>query len=299
MAEGEVRRPGGRRLAWASFGDPGGSGVLYCHGFPGSRLEGALAEAAAWRVGARLVGIDRPGIGRSDAMAGRRLADWPADAAAVADALGLEHFAVLGVSGGGPYAAACAWALPERLTAAGIVCGLGPPESRREVQGMRWPARVGLAMAARSPLLAAAVCGPLAHLAGRHAEVLLGGLAWIAPLPDRAVLARTDVRTTVLRTFREGVRQGGRGLAEDLAVLAHPWGFALEAVRARVLLWHGELDTTVPPAMGRHLAARIPGCQARFLPGEGHFSLPIAHMDEILRAVTAPREGAMATAGPR
>jgi pimeloyl-ACP methyl ester carboxylesterase len=239
----------------------------------------------------RLIGIDRPGIGRSDAMPGRRLTDWPADAAAVADALGLERFAVLGLSAGGPYAAACARALGGRLTAAGIVCGVGPPESRREAPGMHWPARVGLAVAARSPLLAAAVCGPLAHLAGRHAGTLLAGLERIFPAPDRAVLARTDVRTTVLRTFREGVRQGGRGLAEDLTVLATPWGFALEAVRARVLLWHGELDTTVPPAMGRHVAARIPGCQARFLPGEGHFSLPIEHMDEILRALTVPGAG--------
>ena len=52
-----------------------------------------------------------------------------------------------------------------------------------------------------------------------------------------------------------------------------------------VLLWHGAIDPTVPVAMGRRLQELIPGCDARFYPGEGHFSLPIRRMDEVLCAL--------------
>ena len=100
--------------------------LLYFHGWPGSRVEGRLGDEAAKARGVRLIAIDRPGIGLSDIQPGRTLVDWPDDVAEVAAALGLDRFAVLGISGGGPYAAACAWKLSDQFTAAGIVSSLAP-----------------------------------------------------------------------------------------------------------------------------------------------------------------------------
>ncbi len=86
-----------------------------------------VAETAS-RLGVRLVLPDRPGIGLSDFKPGRAILDWPDDVLALAGALGLERFAVMGLSGGGPYAAACAWKIPQRITRVGIISGVGPPE---------------------------------------------------------------------------------------------------------------------------------------------------------------------------
>ncbi|MGI4944133.1 MAG: alpha/beta fold hydrolase, partial [Janthinobacterium lividum] len=92
------------------YGDPAGPPVLYFHGWPASRLEAGLIPD----LSVRLLALDRPGYGRSTPQPGRTLLDWPADVAAVADRLGLAKFHVVGLSGGGPYAAACALALPDR-----------------------------------------------------------------------------------------------------------------------------------------------------------------------------------------
>src|SRR5688572_28104051 len=115
----------GRKVGIAEFGAPAGRPVVYCHGFPASRLEARLAHEAAKEVGARLIALDRPGYGLSDFQPGRRIGDWPRDVVEAADALGVQRFAMLGVSGGAPYALACAALLPERITALGVVCGLG------------------------------------------------------------------------------------------------------------------------------------------------------------------------------
>jgi pimeloyl-ACP methyl ester carboxylesterase len=104
-----IRLRDGRRLGYAGWGDAGGQPLLYFHGWPGARVEGRLADEAARVRGVHLIGIDRPGMGLSDFQPRRTLVDWPDDVLQLAAALTLERFAVLGISDGGPYAAACAW----------------------------------------------------------------------------------------------------------------------------------------------------------------------------------------------
>jgi len=283
--ENTLPLPDGRTLGWAEFGDPGGKPVLYCHGFPGSRLEAELTNTAAGRHGLRIVAPDRPGYGLSDFQPGRTLASWPADLAHLADALGIDTFAVLGISGGGPYAAACAHKLPRRLTGVGIVCGLGPTD-RHLLRQMKAPARWGFGIARHAPALARLLFGgPVGRIMGRKPEAVLRLLSVSAPEADRQALCRPGVRNILTASIREAFRQGGAGAACDLCLFARPWGFDPAQAKAPVRLWHGEQDPTVPAAMGRHLAERIPGCHGEFLAGEGHFSLPIRHMDEILSAL--------------
>src|SRR5437868_4337089 len=105
----------GRALGYAEYGDPGGTPVFFFHGSPGSRLQRHPDPSITSSFGARIITVDRPGYGRSDFQPGRRLLDWPADAAQLADALSIERFAAIGLSGGGPYLLACAYAMPERL----------------------------------------------------------------------------------------------------------------------------------------------------------------------------------------
>jgi pimeloyl-ACP methyl ester carboxylesterase len=132
----------GRRLGYAEYGDPEGKPLFYCHGYPASRFEAALLDPAARKARVRIVAADRPGCGLSDFQPNRRILGWPNDVVELADALGIDRFAIVGVSGGGPYALACARKIPQRLTAAGVVCGLGPTSEPWALRGMLWSRRL-------------------------------------------------------------------------------------------------------------------------------------------------------------
>jgi pimeloyl-ACP methyl ester carboxylesterase len=282
----QVRLPDGRRLGYAEFGDPLGRPVLYFHGFPASRLEARLAHEAALRTGVRLVAADRPGSGLSDFLPERTLSDWPVDVTSLAESLGLGRFAILGVSGGGPYAAACACLMPQRLTAVGIVGGLGPLAKAKAGREMQPAARFSFFLARRAPKMTGILYRGMVVPFFRFLPAIpLALLSAGAPPRDREVLQRPGVKRVLLASLAEAFRQGGRGAVQELLLYSRPWGFDPAAIRARVEFWHGERDATVPVSMGRNLAAIIPGCKATFLPEEGHFSLPVDHAEEILRAL--------------
>ena len=156
-----VSLPDGRRLAYAEYGDPQGHPTFYFHGLPGSRLEAILAADSAARAGIRLIASDRPGIGGSDPQPRRTLLDWPADVLRLADHIGIPHFSVVGVSGGAPYAAVCAYAIPERLDAVMIVSGVAPFDEHEPLDPMIWLSKVAVRSDQTIPtLLRAVLCRP-------------------------------------------------------------------------------------------------------------------------------------------
>jgi pimeloyl-ACP methyl ester carboxylesterase len=271
----------GRTLGYAEYGDPAGDPGFYFHGHPGSRLEAQLAHEAAAERAIRIVALDRPGYGRSDVQPDRRILDWPGDVAEAADQLGLRTFSVLGASGGGPYALACGYALPQRLTKVGVVSGVGPFGAPGATEGMRWQNRVGFGLGARFPFLARFIMRSMARQARRSPERTVEALAKAMSGADAEAVRRPEVRRVLADVISEAFRQGYQGAALDVVLLGRPWGFDLREVSVPVFLWQGESDVLVPPAMGRHQAGQIRNCQARFFPGEGHL-LVIDHMAEIL-----------------
>ena len=283
--------PDGRRLAYAEYGDQQGYPTLYFHGFPGSRLEAILAAASAAQAEVRLIAPDRPGIGGSDLQPNRSLLDWPADVLHLVDHLGLARFTVVGVSGGGPYAAVCAHAIAQRIDAVGIVSGVAPFDERARFDDMFWPNRVALRGAQRAPWLVEPGLRPAVALKWfSHVAVGLLGLALGGP--DRAVLARSEVRDTIARSFAESLRQGTRGQVDELSILIRPWGFRLEDVSAEVYLWHGGRDRIVPPSHHEHLCDTLARSHCELLPGEGHFSLVIDHAPQIFSTLRGAVQGA-------
>jgi len=283
--EHRIQLPDGRILAAAEVGDPGGTPVLYSHGFPGSRLGVLLGAVEARAQGIRLIAFDRPGWGESDPLRGRRLTDWPHDIAAAADQLGCDRFNLIGVSGGAPFALACAAALPDRVGCTAIVCGLGPVIAMRKDDGMMWHNRAGLTLASRARWLVRPTMGLGGPLLKRFCKIAIDNLMRHAGPADRAALADPAIRDVLTREFQEAFRRGGAGAAEDGLIYGADWGIDLAAIRAPVHLWHGEDDRIVPPAMGRWVAERIPGARATFKVGEGHFSIVIHHLAEILEAL--------------
>lgn len=260
----------GRRLAYAPYGIRTGSPVIYFHGGLSSRLDIAFADSLCRRMGIFLIAPDRPGIGRSDFQPQRRMRDWAEDVRALADALNLERFALLGWSGGGPYVLAAAAALGARVTAAATVASMAPldrPQRLRE-----------LGMAADRALF------PLAQSAPRLAAVLLA-LARSLPAPllrasliqslsgaDRHVVSRMPTADAT-EFFYEALRAGARGTVADYRILGTDWDLDGSAITCPLTLWQGEADRLVPPAHAEVLQARLPQARLMRLPGCGHFLL--------------------------
>jgi pimeloyl-ACP methyl ester carboxylesterase len=274
----------GRRIGVAEFGTPSGTPVFYFHGFPASRIEAQLVHGAAVGQHVRLVALDRPGFGESD-FRPKTLADWPHDVVEVAEALGVDRFAIYGLSGGAPFALACAAGLAGRVRATAIVAGLGMTIVTENFERLEVFARTSFRLARSAPMLSQTVNRALAVVLKWRPELLNTLLAAGMSKPDREVLGDPEVAATLAASLREALRAGSEGASHELGVLARPWNFDVTTVLTPCYLWHGEQDNTVPVEMGRRLASLIPGCSATFLPGEGHFSLPLRHSDSVLKAL--------------
>jgi len=280
----ELRLQDGRRLAYQQYGTADGEPVMFFHGWPGSRLDFAPNDAAATEAGVRVVAVDRPGIGGSDHQPGRTVLDWAKDVAALADSLALERFAVLGFSFGGPYARACAYAFPERVTRAGLVSCLGPIDDPAAKRGMPPPTRYGLAAARLSPLLARPMVAFTARQSrgGKMVEQLAKSMA----PADAEVLKRPEVREGLAASLAESFRQGNGPATWDGVAVARGEGFRLENIETEVLIWHGEQDRNDPVEMARAQERRLPHVRAIYYPDDGHLIF-FSRMHEILPELVA------------
>jgi pimeloyl-ACP methyl ester carboxylesterase len=276
--------PDGRRLTYAEYGAPHGAPVFYFHGLSGSRLEpGMLGDDDFASAGICLIAPDRPGMGGSDFQPGRGYKDWPADVLALADHLGLGKFGVFGVSGGGGYAAACARFIPERITAAVIASGAGPMDSPEARAGLPFMGRLVYWLASRSAGLTRLFLSLTRPRGMADVDKVRQQVKRSLPPVEAAVLEKPGRLEAFIASGEESMRQGLRGIAWDTHLCACAWDFRLEEINLQVRLLHGEADRNVPVAVARKISACIPGCQATFYPGEGHFSAAINHMDEVIK----------------
>jgi pimeloyl-ACP methyl ester carboxylesterase len=267
----EVSRGDGSVIMVGVAGEQGGRPVLFCHGLADSRVSAQLFAPAARELGLRLVAPDRPGIGGTDPRSLRRLADWVDDAALVLDALPAGPTALLGVSAGGPFAAACAARLPGRVGSLTLIAPLGAPGWPTD--GMASGQRLAIQAARRAPAFGGWFLGRLAMLARRSPRLFLRLAASELPDIDRRALAQPAMCEAFLTGYTEAFRRGSWGVAQDLRVLMRPWGFELGSITVPASIHHGVADTTVPPQHARLFAAAIPGAQLQLHPGHGHFSL--------------------------
>lgn len=283
-----MQLPDGRTLSFAEYGSVEGHVLVYCHGYPGSRLEAALSTHAA-QANVRLISLDRPGYGRSSFQERRSFLDWPHDLVALTERLGIDRFAVVGVSGGAPYALACAYQIPERLISCGIVSGIGP--LKLGTAGMSRQNRLVLFLAHRSPWLLT----PLLRATARsfrndeRARKAVTKAMRRMVKPDREVLLAYGLVDHLAVSARETYHQGVRGAIYEGRLYGHDWGFRLEDIAFRPLyLWHGARDTNVPIGMARGMAGKLAGCTATYYPDEGHFSTLLNHQPEFFSALFPP-----------
>lgn len=269
-----VRADDGRQLAVRVRGNPAGHPVFSLHGTPGSR-EGPHPKGGQLHgMGVQLISYDRPGYGKSDRQVSRLVADVAADVRAIADYLDIQRFAVLGRSGGGPHALACAALLPERVTRACALVSLAPPDA----EGLDWfdgMADSNVAeykSAASDPdLLAANLIATAAQIRADPASHLTAILGPEMPEADRRVVADVGLRAKLARNFAEALRDSADGWIDDALALASPWHFDVSAITVPVLLWHGAKDVFSPVSHSRWLAEHIPDALLTVLAGKAHF----------------------------
>lgn len=270
--EGSVRLRDGRRLGFAEFGPRGGLPLLWFHGTPGARRQIAPdLRTLARQRGVRLVGVERPGIGDSTPHAYRRVVDFAADIEQVCNALEIDRFAVAGLSGGGPYALACAHEMSDRVVAVAVLGGVVPAVGRDAAEG-----GANAMMRATSPLFdrgwpaLGVMMKGLVRLLESRADEALDLFARTMPPGDRAVFDDPAIRRMFIEDLLLASRENMSSLFLDTRLFGRGWGFHLRDVRVPALLRYGDADTIVPLAHGEHLAKHLPGAELRVYPGEGH-----------------------------
>jgi pimeloyl-ACP methyl ester carboxylesterase len=274
----------GRRLEIAESGPPDAPVLLYIHGTPGGAYQSASIAADAHERGLRLVTMSRAGYAASDRRPGRTVADVVEDAAAVLDAVGAGRAFVAGVSGGGPHALACAALLPERVRATLVAAGVAPYDA----DGLDWLAGMGeenviefgAALDGEDALR-----GYLVEQVRTLRTITPDGLVaqWETNLPpaDRACLS-SEVGEEFVAGVHHALSGTIDGWVDDDLAFTRPWGFDLATIRRPVTIWHGGVDLMVPFAHGTWLAEHVPGARSHFDPVEGHLSIRVAHLGEML-----------------
>jgi len=260
-----IMLPDGRALGYAQYGDPSGKPLIFFHGSPSSRYLRHPDDKRTSSLNVRLITVERPGYGLSDQQPGRTLLGWPEDVKVLADHLELNLFSVAGISGGGPYAAACAYKIPERISKAGIISGVGPTAAEETIKGLYW----------------------LLQNPQRNIENYFQKIYRQSSQPDREIIRQPEMKSMFTRSWQEGTRNGIHGFAQDGIIFSKPWGFQLKDIHTRVYIWHGDQDTSTPLSMARYTAEQIPDCQLKVIPGKGHFLL-FDYWDEILTTLTTP-----------
>jgi len=274
--------PDGRTLAYSEIGAADGYPVVWCHGGLSSRLDAEYARAGALEARIRLITIDRPGIDRSSRQKDRTIADWGADVGALADALGLDRFAVVGWSAGGPHAIACAAALPERVSAVATIGGMAPvrDKAHRKELGLRID-RLLIPLCRHARWLAWTLFRVTAHQKPEKTKKQL--IDALSDADRRVIEPLPAARVSDL--YKAALSQGPNGLIDDYRAFGAPeWGFDLASVTQRVRLWQGEADQAIPMSVAERLAATLPHAELSKVPDAGHF-LVVEHGAEVFAAL--------------
>ncbi|MFN2518186.1 MAG: alpha/beta fold hydrolase [Jatrophihabitantaceae bacterium] len=274
----------GRSLEVAVSGPDDGFSFLYHHGTPGSLGQFRAIQRAAHRRGLRLVTYSRPGYGASTRLPGRRIVDAAADVAAVLDHLGATRCVVGGWSGGGPHALASAAQLREQVAGVLVIAGVAPSDAQDldflDGMGEQNVIEFGLALEGEQALRPSHEVEAVG-LRNTDAAGLIEGMATLLPAVDRAVLT-AEFGEDLAANFAGGLRLGVDGWVDDDLAFAAPWGFAVTEIAVPTFVWQGSEDLMVPFSHGQWLAAHIPGATAHLEHGEGHVSIALGAIDQML-----------------
>jgi pimeloyl-ACP methyl ester carboxylesterase len=250
-----IKLTDGRNLVYAEYGHPDGLPLIFLHGRPGSHIQPSWSLEPLNKTGLRMIVPSRPGYSYSDPKPGYTMLDYTDDIIELADRLSLQRFGIAGVSGGGPYALACAAKIAHRLSVVGVISSPAPP-SEEELKTM--PSSAEFEANNRS----------FVERSLNDSERMLD--EWIASVPKVDRLGAELHRSWFGITFQEAFRQGIAGFLADFESRSQGWRFALDSIKTRVHLWHGEDDLVVPITNAYRISADVSDCVETYLPNTGH-----------------------------
>lgn len=273
----------GRKLGFIEYGESNGKPIFFFHGWPGSRYSGKETDEAAKKLGIRIISTDRPGLGLSDFKTDRKLLDWPDDVIELADYLNINRFSLIGVSGGGPYVAVCAYKISQRIIKASIVVGLAPVHIKGNLDGMVFRGRLGWANYHRFPFTR--YIGTLSSYI-LFQYPLLGPLFSFPTKQDRLLYQEiVKNREGEESAVKEAFRQGLKGPEQELRIYTDDWGFNIKDIKANVYLWYGAKDKCVSLNMGKYYHSQISGSKL-FIESEWSHLSRYNFEDKILKQLT-------------
>ncbi|AOK50350.1 hypothetical protein WT60_26395 [Burkholderia sp. MSMB617WGS] len=282
--DGRLRLPDGRWLAWSDSGDPDGLPLILMHGLSCSRHLRHPDDALLREASIRLIIPERPGTGDSDPMPGRRVSDWPADVAALANHLDLTRFAVLGYSAGTPYALATARAMADRVDALFVVGATPPVERFEDIRAYSAHFRMALMVARYTPNLLPPLLQVVIRSIRKDVYGYIESILQSMPEVDRRVFEHAEFRENYARELLAGVRHGTRHFVAETLLNVHGWQIDGERFAMPVELFHGSLDWHISIDAVRRLTARIPGARLHEIADGGHF-LIYSHWRDILSSI--------------
>ncbi len=274
------------KLDFAQFGLATGRAVFFFHGWPGSAKQGFFLDDVAKELGLRIIAVNRPGIGGTKFVSGRKLLDWPPMIAELAADLKLESYSIIAISGGAPYALACAYAEPKLLDQVLIVCGAPLFKLISGTNSLFWVYRVLLFFYRISPWFLSKLInfyGIIWPLKLHLPFLKLLSLSFCEK--DKKVFEKQINFKVMLDSMQDEIQAGGEVLLTDAEVYITDPGFLLSDIKKKIIWWHGHKDLNIPIKYAREMTALLPDVELHETVDDGHFSIAITEMDTIIRSV--------------
>jgi pimeloyl-ACP methyl ester carboxylesterase len=284
--EGTFRVAHHRQISFGEYGDPHGRLVFWFHGTPGGRRQiSPHAHPLATELGIRLITLERPGVGYSTPHVYANVLGWAEDVGRIADALGEERFACVGLSGGGPYVLGCAYRFPDRMTVGCVLGGVAPSRGPDAVDGG------AVSLARRFAPLLELYRRPAGEILQRVVRVLkpfrsqvFDLYVAISPEGDKRVFRRPEMKEMFIDDLLRSTRKQAHALPTDIVLFTRDWGFSLRDIRVPIRFWHGDADNIVPVAHVQHMMTLVPDAELRIRPEESHLGALDAS-EEIFKSI--------------
>lgn len=271
-----------KKITYYTFGNPNGVPLLFYHGFPGTGKQAQLLCESHLRSEIYFIAIDRPGYGDSDPQMNLTLQKFASDIDELTTHLNVSKFINMGVSGGGPYAAAVAYYLPNKIIKSGSICGVAPIttenfkylNSRQRKIFLMTKLLPGNALKFLVQKIYDANVNKFDQYLSTDFDSIFE--------KDKLIFNNPDVGPFLMETFKLSLKNGPQGMLIDMNIISKPWGFSLDQIQGPYYLWHGDRDDIVHHEMSNYMNRKIPNVKYELFKGEGHYSLPYNFRDKIL-----------------
>ena len=278
-----IKLRNGNNIGYAIYGNKKNFPIFYFHGWPGSRFE--LKNIPLKKKKCFIIALERPGYGISDPISKFEILDWPKIVLEVANKLKIKKFSIIGVSGGAPFALACANTIKnKRLKSIAIVCALAPNKAKGMDKG-----RVGMLLNfGRKPFISWLIFNFLRmRLLNGNLEKSFNKWKNKISLPEIDLkLFTIDRGKRLMENFKEAVKHGTTGVHKDANLYSNYWGFKLKNIKKKIFVWHGGKDLTVPIITNKYYKKKLKNKKIFIKPNEGHFSICYNFMNDIIQQVS-------------